>query len=426
MTEAMERLKSAVKDLSPSRKEIEIELRADEAGREHDAILAQYAQRVRLKGFRPGKAPKDMVLQVYRHEIHNTHIDTLVPKVLEEVLAAHHIHPISAPVIEDLSFDCGQPLKFKALVEIWPEFVLPAYKKIKAVKRQAVVAESDVDTTIEELRGKAAEYVPVEGRAVGTGDYVVIELQGKDLKTKRMRPAEKTVLLAGHEGNDKAVNDHVLGLQAGESVEFRQAYPADSPHKALAGKEIDYRLKVVSIKTRQLPELNDEFAKSLGEYDSLADLREKIRGELLKARESAARRETSEDVMRQLVGQADIDLPPTVIDEEADSLLRKMAEQLPPNGVSPQVVEQLRAGAREQAASNLKRTLLLRRIAETERLAVAEDEVDEEIRGLAKSNGLPVARLMDSFNAEGRRESLKSTLLLRKAIDFVVGQSIME
>jgi trigger factor len=251
-------------------------------------------------------------------------------------------------------------------------------------------------------------------------------VQGRDLKTKRMRPLEKTVLLAGHADTDKALNEHVLGLRAGETAEFQAAYPADAPNKSLAGREIDYRLKVVSIKAQKLPEVNDDFAKSLGDYESLADLRGKIQTELLKARETAARREASEDVLRQLVAQADIDLPPTVIDEEADSLLRKMAEQIPPQAVSSQVVEQLRAGARGQAVSNLKRTLLLKRIAEAERLAVTEDEIDEEIRGLARSNGIPAARLMDSFNAEGRRESLKNTLLLRKAIDFVVGQSIME
>ena len=426
MTETTERLKSGVKDLSPSRKEIEIELRADEAEKEHEIVLERFAQRARLKGFRPGKAPKDMVLQVYHQDIHHTLIDTLVPKVLEEVLAAHQIHPVSTPVVEDLSFDCGQPLKFKALVEIWPLFVLPAYKKIKSARKEAVVTEADMDKTVEELRQKAAEYVPVEGRAVVAGDYVAVELQGRDLKRKRMRPLEKTVLLAGHEGNDKELNDHVLGLQPGQAADFRVDYPADAANKALAGREIDYHLKVISIKAQKLPEINDDFAKSLGEYESLSDLREKIRQELLKARETAARRETSEDVLRQLVAQTDIDLPPTVIDEEADSILRKMAEQIPPQAVSPQLVEQLRAGAREQAVANLKRTLLLRRIAEAEHLAVAEDEVDEEIQALARSNGIPAARLMDSFNAEGRRESLKTTLLLRKSIDFVVGQSIME
>ena len=410
MTEATDRLKSEVKDLSPSRMEIAIELSAEEAEKEHDVVLARYAERARLKGFRPGKAPRDMVLQVYHHDIHHTLIDTLVPKVLEEVLAARQIHPASSPVVEDLSFDCGQPLKFKALVEVWPAFVLPAYKKIKAVRKDAVAADADVDKTLEELRQKAAEYVPVEGRAVIAGDYVAVELQGRDLKTKRMRPVEKTVLLAGH----------------GETAEFRLDYPADASNKSLAGRAVDYRLKVVSIKAQKLPEINDDFAKSLGEYADLADLREKIRQEILKSREAAVRRDASEDVLRQLTAQADIDLPPTVIDEEADSLLRKMAEQIPPQGLSPQVVEQLRAGAREQAVSNLKRTLLLRRIAEAERLAVAEDEVDEEIRAVARANGIPPARLMDSFNAEGRRESLKSTLLLRKAVDFVTAQSLTE
>ncbi len=419
MTESTERLKSEVKDLSPSRREITVELSAAEAEQEHERVLARYAGQAKLKGFRPGHAPKDMVLQVYHHDIHHTVVDNLLPKVLEEVLSARQIHPISAPVVEDLSYECGQPFKFKAVIEIWPAFELPAYRKIKPAPKEAVVADEDVERTLEELRQKAAEYVPVEGRPVQAGDYVAVEMQGRDLKTKRMRPVEKTVLWAGQAAGDKALNDRVIGLTAGETSEFPLEYPADAPNKALAGRSVDYRLKVVSIKAQKLPELNDEFAKTLGEYESLAGLKDKIREEMLKARQSAARREAAEEVLTQLVEKAGIDLPPTVVDEEADTILRRMAEQIPPQGISPEVVEQLRAGAREQAAANLKRTLLLRRVAEAEKLAVSEDEVDEEIRGLAQANGIPPARLMDSFNAEGRREGLKSTLLLRKAMDLV-------
>lgn len=426
MTEPSERLKSAVKDVSPCRKEIEVELRADEVGREFEVILDRYAGRARLKGFRPGKAPRDMVRQVYHHEIHESLVESLVPKVLDEVLSSYRIHPVSSPVIDDLGVEDGQPLRFKAQVEVWPDFVLPAYKQIRAGKRSSEVPDADVDKTVEDLRRKAAEYVPVSDRAVAEGDYVVFHLQGRDLKTRRLKPVEKLVVLAGDPGNDPAINAHIPGLRPGEVRDFRHEYPAEGPNKALAGKTIDYRLTIEEIKAQRLPDVNDDFAKSLGDYDGLADLREKIRRELLRVREGAARREVAEDVLRQLVERTEIDLPPSAVDEETEAIMRKAAEQLPPEGLPRAAAETLQARAREQAAVNLKRNLLLHRIAEEERLSVGEEETDAEIRALAQAGQIPPARLMESFNAAGRRENLKNTLLLRKAIDFIVGQAIIE
>lgn len=426
MTETIERLKSTVKDLSPGRKEIEVELHADEVAHELEHVLDHYAGQARLKGFRPGKAPKDMVKKIYAHEIRHTLIDELVPKILEEVLAERHIHPAVSPSVEDLSFEEGRPLRFKALVEVWPEFALPAYRKIRATRKEASVPDADIDRTIEDLQRKSVEYIPVGDRGVLAGDYVVFELQSRDLKSKRMRPVEKAVLLAGRTGNDPAVDAAIIGMKPSETKPIRHVVPADSAQRSLAGKDVESTLKVLSIKAEKLPALDDDFAKSLGEVDSLTDLREKIRAELLRAREGQARRETSEDVLRQLVEGATIDLPPAVIEEEADGVLKKSLEQIRPEGITPALIEELRPRAREQAASNLKRHLLLKRIAEEEKIEIGEEEIDQEIRDLAKANNVPAARLLDSFNAEGRREGLRSTLVLRKTVDFLVTRAIMD
>jgi trigger factor len=426
MTETIERLKSTVNDLSPGRKEIEVELHADEVAHEFEHVLEHFAERARLKGFRPGKAPKDMVKKIYAREIRQTLIDELVPKVLEEVLADRHIHPAVSPSVEDLSFEEGQPLRFKAVVEVWPEFVLPAYRKIRATRKEASVPDADIDIMIEDLRRKSAEYIPVEDRGVIAGDYVVFELQSRDHKTKRMRPVEKAVLLAGRTGNDPAVDAAVIGMKPAETKQLRHIVPADSPHRTQAGKDVESTLKILSIKAEKLPALDDDFAKSLGQYDGLPDLREKIRAELLRSREAQARRETSEDILRQLVEGATIDLPPAVIEEEAAGVLKKSLEQIRPEGVTPALIEELRPRAREQAASNLKRHLLLKRIAEEEKIEIGEEEIDQEIRDLAKANSVPAARLLDSFNAEGRREGLRTTLVLRKTVDFLVTRAIMD
>ncbi len=426
MTDTTERLTSTVQDLSPVRKEIRAELSADEVAHELEHVLEHFAERARLKGFRAGKAPRDMVKQIYQHEIRHALIDELVPRVLEEVLDGRGIRPVGTPTIEDLSLEDGRPLSFKAVVEVWPEFALPGYRKVRTSLRPAEVTEAEVDKTVEDLRRKSAEYDPVESRGVQAGDYVVIELQGRDMRTKRMRPTEKTVILVGRPGNDPAVDENIRGLAAGEGKVFRTTYPEDAPVKALAGKDIEYSLKVQSIKAERLPEPNDEFARSLGEFESLAGLKDKIRSELAKSREAQARRDASEDVLKQLIEQTAMELPPGAVEEEAEEVLKKTFQSLPAENVTAELVDQFKPRAREQAEGAIKRQLLLQRIAQAEKIEASEDEIDQEIRDLAQANGVPAARLTDSFAQEGRREGLRASLILRKTVDFLVGQAIMD
>jgi trigger factor len=266
----------------------------------------------------------------------------------------------------------------------------------------------------------------VEDRGVAGGDYAEVELQGKDLKTKRLMPAEKVVVLAGHEGNDPVLNVHLLGLTPAEEKSFRHIYPADHKNKKLAGKEIEYRIKVISIKEKKLPEANDDFAKTLGEFDTLAAVRDKIHQEIQAARDQAARRETADEVVRTIVDRAALELPQSVVDEEAEAVLKSMLQSAPAKAVTPQLLEALRGSARSQAESNIKRHLLLRRIADAEGIRVTEEDLDQEIGRLAQANGIPVARAQASFAEEGRRDDLRSTLLVRQTVDFLVGQAIIE
>lgn len=427
MTDPTERLTSRVKDVSRTRKEIEAELRAEDVAREYERVLELYAGRVKLKGFRQGKAPRDIVKQMFAGDIQHSLLDDLIPEVLGEVLNSRQIQSVGAPRVSDIVYEPGGPLKFKAIVEVWPDFELPAYKQIPAKKREGAVEDKDIERALAELREKAAEYVPVEGREAADGDYVVVELQGKDLKSKRLMPAEKVVVLAGHEGNDPAINANLIGLKPGEEKTFRHDYPADHKGKKLAGKSIEYRLKVDSIKEKRLPELNDDFAKTLGEYESLAAVKDKIRQEMQSAREQAGRRDLADDVVRAVVERASIDLPESAIEEEAEAVLKNMLSTLPAQQpLTKELVETLQGAARKQAETNLKRHLLLRKIADAEAIRIGDEEVDQEIKALARANNIPLARALETFNQEEQRDSLKTSLLLRKTVDFLLEQAIIE
>lgn len=426
MTDTNDRLKSNVRDLGPSRKEIEAEVPAEEASREYERALEAYARRAKLKGFRPGTAPKAMVKQMFDPDIRQAVLDELIPKTLDDVLTARAINPVGRPTIEDVTFEDGQPLRFKASVEIWPEFALPEYKRVKVKKREAVVSDEDVTRAVDDLRKKAAEYVPVEGRGIVPGDYVVIELQGRDLKSKRLLPAEKAVVVAGHEGNDPAVNANLTGMTSGQEKNFVHAYPSDFANRKLAGREVEYRLKAVSVKEMRLPDATDDFAKTLGEFETIAALKEKVAAELRLAKEQSARRETSDEIVKTILDRTAIELPPGVLEHEAEHVLEEMLESLRGRRLTQEALTALQSASRKQAELNLKRQLLLRKIANAEGLNVSDEDVDAEIKALAEANRIPLAEAMDSFRKDDRRENLKASLLLRRTIDFLSSQAIIE
>lgn len=424
MSEKTETIRSRATSPSPSKRELEIEVAAEEVSREWDKALLELASRARLDGFRRGKAPKEMVRRLFYSEIKDTVIENLAPRALRESLRAENISPVGTPVISEADFGEGQPFRFKAAVEVLPAFELPAYKKTRVRRREVRVEEEEVERSLEELRQKSAEYVPVEGRGVADGDYVVIEWQGKDLKTKRLLPTEKVLVLAGHPDNEKALNDNLKGIAPGETRKFVISYPQDHARKKMAGKAVEYEMRVVSIKEKKVPEANDEWAKDLGEYENLAALRQRLRQELEKAKQEAARREMGDEAVKALVEALDLELPESLVEAETASVLRDWAAHLPADLPSSEV-EELRAKARDQAQRNLKSGLLLQKIAGQERLAVGDEEVEEEIKAMAKRNNLPLAQLIEKVNQEGKREDIRHSLLLRKAIDFLLDNAVL-
>ncbi len=421
-----DRAKSQLTEISPSRRELKLEIPETEVQNEYGKILNAYISRVKISGFRKGHAPPDMVRKLFDSEIRHDVYDSLVPRVLGEELKALNVNPVNVPVIKDLKQEDGQPLNCLVVFEVIPDFELPDYRDIKVDRPKTEVAEEEIENTLAELRERATEYVPVEGRSVKDGDYVVAEIQGKDLKTKKLLPAEKIVVLAGHADNEPALNDNVMGARAGEERTFQVTYPKDHPSKRLAGKDIGYRLKVRDIKEKRLPELDDDFAKSVGDHQTLNDLREKIRTELKSSKEGSARSEMAAEVLRQIGRSLSLELPQGPVEHEAQGILRRLlGAYRQPSRISAEALDQLKKQARLQAEERLTNHLILEKIAANEGLEVSEGEVQEEIKILAKANNVSLAALMDMINRENRREEIRENLLFRKTVDFLVKSAII-
>jgi len=413
-------------DVSPSRKEIELEIPDEEVRQEYEKILGEYVAKAKLDGFRQGHAPRDRVKGLFDHDIKHDVYDSLIPRVLEDELRGLRLNPVNVPVLKDLKHEEGQPLRCAAAFDVLPEFELPDYRTIRVKKKTVEVAAADVDKALEGLRARAAEYVPVQGRGVQDGDYAVVEMQGRDQRTKRLLPIEKAVVLAGHAENEPALNEKIVGMTPGEERSFQVVYAKEHPNRRVAGKDIVYGLKVREIKEKKLPALDDDFAKSLGTPEGLQDLREKVRKELLDARERAGRSETASEVLTGIADRVALELPESVVEQESLATLRRLLSAYHDRKIAPEALEGLKTEARRQAVDHLRNHLILEKIAQKEGFGVAEEEIQAEIHNLAQANNVSEAALGDMFRRDNhRREELVETLLFRKTVDFLVKTAII-
>jgi len=419
-------MENKVKILSECKREIELHIEADEVMKEFERIVSQFSSRAKIPGFRPGKAPRNIIKQRFYPEIKESLFNSLVPKALSDEFKAQNLNPTGMPVVNDLHFKEGQPLRIKAQFEVWPEFNLPEYKKIKVKNKKISVTDQEINQSLEELRARSAEYIPVEGRGVLDGDYVIAELKGKDLKTKRFLPVEKVVILAGHPDNEEILNKKLIGLKPGEERNFVLDYDKNHQNKRLAGRKIEYNIKVISLKEKKLLELDDEFAKGLGEYENLKDLKEKIKKEIISSKEKEAKQGIAEEIIKKVSDKLRIELPETLVEQEYMAFMKRLLSSHPQKDLKKEDLEQLKVEGKRKAEQNLKNHLILKKIAEKESLDVSDEEIHEEFKAIAKANNLPLVKVIDSVNKEGKRENIKSNLLLKKTVDFLVEHAIIE
>jgi trigger factor len=422
-----ETVKSTLKEISPSRRELDLEIPEADVRAEYERILGTYAKRVKLAGFRKGHAPRDLVRKLFDADIRHDVTDSLIPRIVRQELQGLRANPVNVPVVRDLTTGETGPLRCTVAFEVVPEFELPDTRTIKVSPPDLAVDDGEVGTALEEMRERAAEYVPVEGRGAVKGDYTVAEIQGRDLKTKRLLPAEKVVILAGHPDNESALDQHLLGMKPGEAKTFEVTYEKDHRNKRLAGKTIAYTLKVKDIKERKLPALDDDFAKSLGDYPDLPTLKEKVRGGLAASKEKVRRNSMASEVLREIGKLLHLELPESLVALEAQAVLRRLLEASRPGGrrLSPEALEELKTQARKEAEEHLTNHLILEKIAATEGLEITEAEIQNEIRSLAAANRVAPAALAEMIKRENRGDEIRETLLFRKAVDFLVKNAII-
>ncbi len=416
-----------LKVVSPTVRELDLEISAETVKKEYEKVLRDYVARVKLPGFRKGYAPRDMVQRMFEAEIKEAVLDNLIPDNLRQELEALKVVPVNVPTVKSVDFSLDGGVKYQVSFEVWPEFDLPAdYLEKKVEKEKTKLEETEVEAVLNRLRENAAEYLPVAERGVQNGDYVVIEIQGRETTSKKFMPVEKVVVLAGHQDNEPQLNEVLPGLKPGEEKTFIVNYPPDYRQKKFAGKEIEYRLKVLEIKEKKLPELNDDFARLVDEVENLEALKEKIRQDLVRHREDEARDKAINQYLEKLAADINLAIPESMLKEEAQAIIQRQfrEEELKkiPSELWPGLMEQ----ARKQAETSLKNHILLRKIAAREGLEITAEEFEQELKKVSESRNLPLDQLKAALARDGRDEEWKLNLLMRKTVDFLTGRIIIE
>jgi trigger factor len=422
-------LKTEVTSLGDCKREVAIDIPVDEVNREFEKVTAEYAKYATVPGFRPGKTPKSVVKTRYKDSIHNEVLQHLVSHALQHAVKDNNLRVIGDPSFDVLTVDEGKPLAIKATIEVIPEINLVDYKGLEITKRVPEITDADIEQELDGLREKNAELIPVEGRPSQEGDYVTADLVGKFLATEEQDlKADNVEVVIGAPNVQKEFSDNLIGVSVGEEKVFKVHYPEDFSSKGLAGKELEYTASVTAIRAKELPELDDEFAKGLGvEIDSIADLRKRISDDLALSAERHASSVLRDELLDKLVKLNPFEVPSILVQQQVkarvEGLVREMIYrrmQLPDTEVS---LDAIREQAKELALSDVRGALILDQIARDEKITVSDDEVDAEIRHMAEHNGQTFEATKSRLTKEEALDNIKDNLKNRKALDVVVAHA---
>ncbi|MGA2947915.1 MAG: trigger factor [Candidatus Sulfotelmatobacter sp.] len=417
------------------KREISVEIPAAEVTRETELQIQRYQKSARLPGFRAGHVPASVIRQRFGDGLKNDVIEALVPRHFRREAEKQGLIPVSQPRITDLHMHDGEPLRFKASFEVLPEIQVDGYKELRADKPAIAVSDEEVEQALTSVREQHATYTTVEGRALAEGDFAQASMDGKpkhgkDVEAASANPVhmDDVLIEIGGKNTVPEFSQNLTGVSSGEERTFDVSYPEDISDKRLAGKTFVYTVKVNGIKQKSLPQLNDDFAKELGEFSSLEQVRKQIRENMEAEKRHTAEHAAKDKLVAELVKRNDFEVPESLVDRQIDLRLERGLRALAAQGMKMEDLKKmdlprLRAGQRDQAVNDVKSSLLLERIAELERIEVSDEEVNRELEALAKQSKQTSEAVRARLTEDGGLDRIRMRIRSEKTLDFLYHQS---
>jgi len=428
-------MKVELTDVSETRKTLTVEVPPDVVDTEISRITQGYARAARIPGFRPGKAPVHVVRKRFREQILHDVAQDLVPRMVGDALRDKNVHPVDTPKVRDLLLEEGKPMTFTAAIETAPHVDPGDLTTLSVQRHDLPVSEDGVDQALSRLRDRLARMEPVEGREAEHGDTVVMNLsrrrltgpQGAEIEPETPERHQDVSAEIGAAANPPGFDEGLLGVTPGTQKTFEVTFPPDYEVEEMAGARMEYAIDVTALRRRVLPTLDDEFAKDLGEFQTLADLRGRIRQDLEQDADRERTRRMRQQLLAQLADRMTGEVPEGMVAREVDRRVEEFARRLMDQGVDPRQAainwDEFRTQQQEPAVATVKSVLVLDAIAGTEGLEVSEDELDADISGYATRAGRTLAEMKAQLAQQDQLESVRTGLLREKAVAHAMARA---
>ncbi len=421
-------MKSTIEDISSVKKKLHIQVTPEAIAQEMVKAVTDAAKKAKIPGFRPGKAPKAVVERHYAAEIETEVMNKLITASYLQALQEHNLNPVDVPNITNISpFDKAAPLNFTAVVEVRPNIELGVYDGIEVKEESVAVTDEEVNQTIDRLRDMYAQLEVVDGRPLDQNDTAIIDFEGsREGKAIEGAKAADYMLSLGSNSLIPGFEEQLVGMNRGETRTLNVTFPEDYNNKELAGKDAQFVVTLKEIKKKVLPELNDEFAKDIGDNKSVDELKEGIKKDIEIRKKNELASSQRETLLAKLVDAHTFDVPTGMVERELQSMARSQATRLARRGVDMKSFDyaKFRDENKDLAEKRVKGLLLLDIIAEKEKLEIADDEVNSAIAVMARSAGQTVAEVKKYYESlEGGLDNLRSSLIREKTLSLLLSRA---
>ncbi len=419
-------MKVSVEDISSIKKKIHIEIPGEDVSKQIDSFYKELGRKAKIKGFRPGKVPRSILEMYFKDYVKGEVMQKLIQETYPSALSEANLKPLNNPVIDPGELEPGTPFQYSATIEVKPEIKLEGYIGLNIQGKKEEVKEEELEERLRTLQNLHASLKTIlEERPVQNGDYVIIDYEAKEAgKSLEEERAIDTTLEVGSGRFIPEVEEKLIGMKLGEEREIEVALPEDFGYKRWAGKTISFHVKIKEIKEKILPALDDEFAKDLGDYSSLDELKTKIREEIKKEKELFLQQQLRNQILNQLLEATPFEVPESLVEAQTQALVSDTKLRLARQGMALQDIgvteEKLKEDYRTTAIKQVKTFLILEKIASQEGISVTEEETEERIREISEKVHQKFDVLKRYYEKNGLIPEVKAGILNDKTLDFLI------
>lgn len=410
---------------------LDIEVPAEDVERAYGAVARAFARRAAMPGFRRGHVPEHLVAQRFAGEIREEVLERLLPAAISSAIEEKKLVILGAPRIENLEWSQPGPIRFSALLDLKPAIDPGEYRGIPVEDLSTEPSEEEVTGVLDRIRQSHAEFHPIEGRPAAAGDYAVADVAGRFVEilqpgqNPRTFRDEKITLEIGHPDSMPEINEALTGALPGETRSFRKSFGDEFPNENFRGKTVDYEVTLVALKEKQLPPLDDEFARAVAQVESAEALREKVRANLREEKEASRRRKFRHDILGAILSKTKVPAPEVLVQSELNASLRDYARYLAANGIEAKEVDwdKVKEDARPGAERRVREYLALDAVAVREEIAITDTELEAEIKRAAARRGVETSELRERLAKNDGLEALRDEMRLSRTLDLLISSA---